>query len=121
MMAVTEPDVRQALRDMAPRMPGSDPEALTPAVTRAWNNHPGNARPRHAPAVTAVMDDVAWPAGYRAGVAYGHGFVADYVASAARHLRDPLGSDPAGERVLRAIAGSAAAVASLTPTVRDDG
>jgi hypothetical protein len=111
--------VRQALRDMSPRMPGADVDSLVAAVTRAWNAHRDDTRLKVA-AVMAVLVDATWPPGYRAGVAHGHRFVTDYFARTAAG-QETGGCDAQGRRVLRAVAGTAVAVAAMAPTVHDEG
>jgi hypothetical protein len=114
-----ETQLRQALRAMSPRMPGADIESLVAPVTRAWNGHRDDTRLK-VTAVMAVLVDAAWPPGYRAGVVHGHGFVADSFAHAVA-AQDSDRCDALGQRVLRAVAGTATAVAAMAPTVRDEG
>jgi hypothetical protein len=112
--------IRDALRLMSPRMRGADIEALIEPVMRAWNA--AGAPGRHVAAMPAVVG-ATWTLGYAAGAVHGHRFVSDYFARIAEQAlaehRDKL--DPESRRMLRAVAGTAAAVAAWPPTVIDAG
>lgn len=111
---------RDALRAMSPRMRGANIETLVEPVMRAWND--ASEVGQRVTAMTAVVD-ATWPHGYAAGAAHGHRFVIDYFARAAKETlaghRHEI--DPQSQRMLRAVAGTAAAVARSEPTVTDNG
>ena len=112
--------MRDALRLMSPRMRGADIEAMIQPVMRAWND--ASATGRRVTAMTAVVD-ATWPQGYAAGVVHGHRFVSDYFARIAKQTLAEHGDklSPQSRRMLRAVAGTAAAVAASTPTASDPG
>src|SRR6266508_2857160 len=117
---------RQALRAMSPRMPGADIASLVVPVTQAWNDHRAGGP---LMATMAVIADATWRPGYTAGTAHGHAFVTDFFATAAqRHLtgdasrlNEPSRLNEQSQRLLRAVAGTAAAIAKAEPTVTDEG
>ena len=112
--------MRDALRVMSPRMRGADIEAMIQPVMRAWDD--ASAAGRRGAAMTAVVD-ATWPLGYAAGVVHGHRFVSDYFARIAKQTLAEHGDklSPQSRRMLRAVAGTAAAVAASTPTASDPG
>lgn len=109
-----ESTIRDALSAMSPRMRGADIEALIEPVMRAWND--ASATGRRVAAMTAVVD-ATWPQGYAAGVVHGHRFVSDYFARIAKQTLAEHGDklDPESRRMLRAVTGTAAAVAAWPP------
>jgi hypothetical protein len=114
-----EQATRQALRSINARMPRADIEALVVPVTQAWNDHISDNRLQ---ATIAVIRDATWPPGHAAGVHHGTEFVTHFFAHTARlTLADTSRLDPGSQRLLRSIAGIAAAVEKAPTTVTDPG
>ncbi|XVU24284.1 hypothetical protein ACQPZJ_44825 [Actinoplanes sp. CA-054009] len=101
-------------------MRGAEIEALIETVMRACND--ASVTGRRVAVMTAVVD-ATWSQGYAAGVVHGHRFVSDYFARIAKQTLAEHGDrlDPESRGMLRAVAGTAAAVAASAPTARDPG
>jgi hypothetical protein len=123
MLLMDERTANLALRAMAHRMPHADVDALTPAVTRAWNTGYGGSPP-WAAAMRAVVDATFGPA-YRHGAAAGRDFTAGYVIREAVAARDRLTAAgnalPIAVRIMDTIAQAATAASRTRPTVRSPG
>jgi hypothetical protein len=118
-----ESTVNMALRAMADRMPHADVDALTPAVTRAWNTGYGGGPP-WAAAMRSVVD-VTFGPGYRHGAVAGSDFTAGYLIREAIATRDRLTAAgnprPDAVRIMDTIARAVTLASQTPPTVRSPG
>ena len=118
-----ESTANAALHAMAERMPHADVDALTPAVTRAWNTGYGGSPP-WAAAMCAVVD-VTFGPGYRHGAAAGSDFTAGYLIREAVATRDRLTAagnpDLVAVHIMDTIARTSTVASQTSPTVRSPG
>lgn len=118
-----ESTANTALRAMADRMPHADVDALTPAVTRAWNTAYGGSQP-WAAAMRAVVD-VTFGPGYKHGAAAGSDFTAGYLIREAVATRERLAAigtpHPVAVRIMDTIAQAVTVARRTPPTVRSPG
>jgi hypothetical protein len=123
MLSMDERTANVALRAMADRMPHADVDALTQAVTRAWNTGYGGSPP-WAAAMRAVVD-VTFDPGYRHGATAGSDFTAGYLIREAVATRDRLTAngnpDPVAIHVLDTVARTVTVTSQIPPTVRSPG